>query len=255
MVHVLLVEDEKKTADMLKELIENQSDYLVVHSCDSIESTVEYLKKNQAKLDLLFFDIQLADGQSFEIFQEIEVEVPVIFCTAYDEYVLKAFKNNGIEYLLKPIREKELVEALQKFERLRSSLGKDKASLNAKVQLAFSESRRQQKSFLVRYRDKMIPVAVEDIAFVMLQDEIVYLFNFKGEKFPLFKKMEEMEKALDPEQFFRINRQMMLNRAAIREIAPYFNRKVIIKLPFVLSQNVIVSRLKVTPFMNWVEGT
>ncbi|MEM6346236.1 MAG: LytTR family DNA-binding domain-containing protein [Bacteroidota bacterium] len=255
MVNVLLVEDEKKTADMLKELIENQSDYLVVHHCDSIESTVEYLQKNQEKLDLLFFDIQLADGQSFEIFQEIEVEVPVIFCTAYDEYVLKAFKNNGIEYLLKPIREKELVEALQKFERLRSALGKDKASINAKVQSVISESRRQQKSFLVRYRDKMIPVTVEDIAFVMLQDEIVYLYNFKGEKFPLFKKMEEMEKALDPEQFFRINRQMMLNRAAIREIAPYFNRKVIIKLPFILSQNVIVSRLKVTPFMNWVEGT
>ncbi|MEL7532405.1 MAG: LytTR family DNA-binding domain-containing protein [Bacteroidota bacterium] len=254
MVYVLLVEDEKKTAAMLKELIENQSEYLVVHTCDSIESTVEYLKKNQQKLDLMFLDIQLADGQSFEIFQEIEVEVPVIFCTAYNEYVLKAFKNNGIEYLLKPIREKELGQALKKFERLRASLNKDTSSLNERLSQAFNLEKKFQKSFLVHFRDKMIPIAVDDIAFVMLEDEVVYLFNQKGEKYPIFKKMEEMQKALDDEHFFRINRQMILNRTAIQEIAPYFNRKVIIKLPFSISEKIIVSRLKVTSFMQWVEG-
>lgn len=111
-----------------------------------------------------------------------------------------------------------------------------------------------QRTFLVRFREKMIPVAVDQIAFVMLQDEVVYLFNFNGDKYPVFKKMEEMEQALDSQQYFRINRQMMVNREAIREIEPYFNRKVVISLPFQLPDKVIVSRLKVTPFIDWVEG-
>jgi len=254
MFHVLIVEDERKTAEMLKELVESHPDYLVVHSCDSIKATTAYLHKNQQKLDLMFMDIQLADGESFEIFEEIEVSIPVIFCTAYDEHVLKVFKHNGIEYLLKPIRRQDVARALATFERLRSALTKDLPAMNARLKSAITKESAHQKTFLVHYREKMIPVSVNDVAFVILRSEVVYLFNFKGEKFPVIKKMEEMELALDETQFFRINRQMMVNRDAIREIEPYFNRKLVVSLHFELPEKAIVSRLKVTPFIEWVEG-
>ena len=253
MVHVLIVEDERNTAEMLRELIETREDYLVVRTCDSIEATVSYLEKHQTKLDLIFMDIQLADGESFGIFEEIEVKVPVVFCTAYDEHIMKAFKSNGIDYLLKPVRGSDVDAALRKFEGLRSSLSKD-APANPHSGDSKKPQMSLQRTFLVRFREKMIPVAVDQIAFVMLQDEVVYLFNFNGDKYPVFKKMEEMEQALDSQQYFRINRQMMVNREAIREIEPYFNRKVVISLPFQLPDKVIVSRLKVTPFIDWVEG-
>ncbi|MEM6263661.1 MAG: LytTR family DNA-binding domain-containing protein [Bacteroidota bacterium] len=255
MVHVLVVEDEKRTADMLKELIENQSDYLVVNVCDSIDSTVAYLRKNQQKLDLIFLDIQLADGESFEIFGEVEVTIPVIFCTAYDEHLLKAFQHNGINYLLKPIREQDIDEALSKFERLRSSFSKSPGQTSIQVQELIQDRKPLQKTFLARYRDKMIPVSVNDIGFILLKDEVVYLYTFDGERFPVFKKMEEIAQALDSNQFFRINRQMMVNREAIREIEPYFNRKVVVFLTFELPEKAIVSRLKVSPFMKWIEGS
>ena len=254
MVHVLIVEDERKTADMLRELVESHPDYLVVHTCDSIETATAYLQRNQPKLDLMFLDIHLADGESFEIFAEIEVTVPVIFCTAYDAHVLKAFKHNGIEYLLKPIRAEDMAAALATFERLRSALTKDLPPLGDRVKTAFAQASPPQKTFLVHMRDKMIPVAASEVACVMLHHEVVYLFNFQGERFPIAKKMEEMEQALDDTQFFRINRQMLVNRDAIREMEPYFNRKVVVSLPFAPPEKAIVSRLKVTPFMAWVEG-
>ncbi|MEM0999529.1 MAG: LytTR family DNA-binding domain-containing protein [Bacteroidota bacterium] len=254
MTSVLIVEDEKKTAEMLRTLIENQSDYLVVRICDSIEATTRFLANRQENLDLIFMDIQLADGESFEIFREIEVRVPVIFCTAYDDYLLKAFKTNGIEYLLKPCKEMDIQQALAKFQGLRSAFVGEGKSTNARVEPVIAARQRHQRTFLVHFREKMVPIAAQDVACVQLHEGITYLFNFKGEKYPIFKKIEEMESALDPEQFFRINRQMLVNREAIREIEPYFNRKVVLALDFALPEKAIVSRLKVTPFTEWLQG-
>lgn len=255
MANILIVEDEKKTAEMLKELIEMQPEYLVVNSCDSIESAVSYLEKNQNMLDLLFLDIQLADGESFEIFEETAVNLPVIFCTAYDEYLLKAFKNNGIDYILKPFKEKDILQALAKFEQLKSSLAKNVHQQNARLGEIMAERKQHQKAFLVRFREKMIPIPVRDISLVMLSEGITYLFASRGEKFPIGKTLEEMENALDDQQFFRINRQMLVNREAIREIEPYFNRKVVVSFDFKLPEKAVVSRLKVTPFWEWLEGS
>jgi two-component system, LytTR family, response regulator LytT len=249
-MNILIIEDEKDTAVLLKEFIEQHPHYLVANICDSIEDSVNYLQKNQAKLDLIFMDIQLADGESFEIFEQIEVTIPVVFCTAYDSFTLKAFKNNGIDYILKPVKEHDIEQAIAKIEQL-----KNKFVTNPITQIKdlLSKDQAYQTSFLVRFRDKMYPFLVSDIAFVYLDNGVVYLFNFKGEKHIILKTLDEIENVVSPQQFFRINRQMIINRDAIKEIESYFNRKVVARLSIDTPEKAIVSRLKVPPFLNWVE--
>jgi two-component system, LytTR family, response regulator LytT len=251
-MNILVVEDESKTASLLKEVIENHHDYLVVNICRSVEESVQWLQKNQHKTDLIFMDIQLSDGQSFDIFDQVQVTVPVIFCTAYDEFTLKAFKNNGIEYILKPFREDEIYKALAKVEQLKSSFISWEAA-GRELKGAASQGS-LQGSFLVRHREKMIPVNTADIALAFLEYENLNILTFKGEKHTIFKTIEQFEKAVSSVMFFRVNRQMMVNRSAIKEIEPYFNRKAIVHLVIPSSEKIIVSRLKVTPFLEWVEN-
>ena len=253
MMNVLIIEDENKTAAMLKELIELHHEYLVVNICESIEASVNYLKKNQQKLDLVFMDIQLADGQSFEIFEQIHVNIPVLFCTAYDEFMLKAFKNNGIDYILKPFKEEDIQKALAKVEQLKSIFSLN-TNFNTNIKNLFVKEP-FQTSFLVRYKEKMYPIEVADIAMAYLENEVVYLVNFKGEKHVIFKTLEQFESAVSPQQFYRINRQMLVNRAAIKEIESYFNRKVVVHVKMPFTEKAIVSRLKVTSFLEWVENS
>lgn len=244
MPSVLIVEDEPRTAEMLTELIESKTGYKVTALLDSVDATVNYLKKNQDDLDIIFLDIHLADGESFQVFEETEVQVPVIFCTAYDEYLLKAFKHNGIDYILKPFKKSDIHEALSKFENLKLSFTQtDKKSKDTG----------SKKAFLVHFRGRTIPISIEQIAVLLIDEGITYLFNQKGESFHISKTMDEMEQGLPEEHFFRVNRQMILNRDAILEIVPYFNRKVVVKLNVNIPEQVIVSRLKVTAFMKWLE--
>lgn len=121
-MNVLIIEDELHTAALLREIIEQDGDFIVIKTLESITDAVQYLSKYQQNLDLLFFDIELADGQSFEIFKHIDITVPVVFCTVYDEYTLEAIKNNGIDYILKPFKESEIQNALSKYKRLLSNL-------------------------------------------------------------------------------------------------------------------------------------
>ncbi|MDB4656134.1 LytTR family DNA-binding domain-containing protein [Flavobacteriales bacterium] len=243
MTNVLIVEDEWSTAELLKELIESQKGYQVVETLERVDTAVQYLEANQSKLDIIFLDIHLADGESFHIFDETEVQVPVIFCTAYDQYLMKAFKHNGIEYILKPFRQSDIEEALAKFESLKFRFAPEKEQ---------SQNYKLAQTFLVHYREQTIPVAVDQIALVFINQGITYLFNQKGDSYHISKTMDEMEQALPAEQFYRVNRQMILNRNAVKEVEPYFNRKVIVKLNVDLKEQVVVSRLKVSPFMKWL---
>ncbi|MEM7104457.1 MAG: LytTR family DNA-binding domain-containing protein [Bacteroidota bacterium] len=249
-MNVLIIEDEAHTALLLQETIEQDSDFIVVEKLESIFEAVAYLSKYQNNLDLLFFDIQLADGHSFEIFKHIDIVVPVIFCTAYDEYAMKAIKNNGIDYVLKPIKQQEIHSALQKYKKLFAKV----ESHNSKpVRFQNTAPKSFQKNFLTQYRDKTLIVRVEDIAAFSVQHETVYLHTFDGKKYPLFKKLEYIESVCDADQFFRVNRQMLVNREAVISFEPYFNRKIVLSLKITLEEKPIVSRLKVTPFKAWLE--
>ncbi|WP_163381774.1 LytR/AlgR family response regulator transcription factor [Cyclobacterium sp. SYSU L10401] len=249
-MNALIVEDEAHTASLLQEIIEQDDDFMVIEKLESIAEAVQYLSKYQKNLDILFFDIQLADGKSFEIFKHVDVTVPIVFCTAYDEYTLQAIKNNGIDYVLKPFKEEEIHGALQKYKRLVSSL---KSKNAAPVTMQTQDDKKFQKSFLTQHREKSIIKKVEEIAAFTVEYENVYLYTFEGEKYPIFKKLEYVESVCDPSRFFRINRQLLVNKEAIQSFEPYFNRKIILQLRVQLPEQAVVSRLKVSPFKEWLE--
>lgn len=249
-MNVLIVEDESHTASLLQEIIEQEGEFLVIEKLESIVEAVQYLSKYQKNIDLCFFDIQLADGQSFEIFKHIDVTVPIIFCTAYDEYTLQAIKNNGIEYVLKPFKEEEIHGALQKYKKLIANL---QSKQTPPINFQQEKPKSYQQSFLTHFREKTIVKRVNEVALFTVENEIVYLYTFSGEKFPLLKKMEYIESVCDPNQFYRVNRQMLVNRKSVVSFEPYFNRKIILELSIKLKDQVIVSRLKVSSFKEWLE--
>jgi DNA-binding LytR/AlgR family response regulator len=250
-MNILIIEDEPRTARLLKEFILAVDDaHTVLDICDSVESTVHFLQTTSHRIDLLFMDIQLADGSSFDIFRKAPVNIPVIFCTAYEDHLLEAFKANGIDYILKPFHEKDIEQAFRKLDQIRQSL-LFAPTIPARIEQVLST--RSQSSFLVKFREKMYPVAVRDIAAVALENEIVYLYTFSKEKHAVFRPIDEIEAALDPQTFFRVNRQMILNREAILEMEPFFNRRVIVTLKVPTTDRPLVSRLKVTTFLEWVE--
>lgn len=250
-MNILIVEDEAHTATLLQEIIEQDEDFIVTDKLESIAETVQYLSKYQKNIDLLFFDIQLADGESFEIFKHIDVVVPIIFCTAYDDYSLAAIKNNGIDYILKPFKETEIHQALDKYKKLITNI---QAKPLSPTNFHSAKTKPYQQSFLTQYREKTIIKRVTEVALFNVENETVYLYSFSGEKFPLFKKLEYIESVCDPHQFFRVNRQMLVNRKAILAFEPYFNRKIVLQLSVKLVDQIIVSRLKVMPFKEWLES-
>ncbi|MBX7240515.1 MAG: LytTR family DNA-binding domain-containing protein [Bacteroidia bacterium] len=250
-MNILIIEDEIKTARFLKELLEEHEDCIVVGICESITEGIAYLNKNQAKLDLIFSDIQLSDGNVFALFQAIRITKPVVFCTAYNQYFLDAFKNNGIDYILKPFEQKDIDDTLQKVRSLRMAF--NTANINYELLHLPVTQKHYQTSFIVQFREKMIPVLVSDIALFFLENERVYVLRKNGEQSLVFKTLDEVEQSTDPVQFFRINRQMIVNRTAIKEIEPYFNRKVTVNLSPKFSEKLVVSRLKVSAFKQWIE--
>lgn len=246
-MNVLIVEDELHTANLLKEIIEESGDFLVVKIVESIVDAVDYLVKHQQNLHLLFFDIELSDGLSFEIFNHVDIITPVIFCTAYDEYAMKAIKNNGIDYILKPFRNEEINSALEKYKTLQ-------ANLKSKTIIDFNKPTPSfQQNFLSQFKDKTVVFKVDEIACFSIQNEVTYLHSFNGRKSPVFKKIEYIESVCDPKLFFRINRQMLVNRVAITSYQPYFNRKIILDISVKVEEKPIVSRLKVSEFKKWLE--
>ncbi|MEL6142193.1 MAG: response regulator transcription factor, partial [Bacteroidota bacterium] len=159
-------------------------------------------------------------------------------------------KNNGIDYILKPFKEEEIQGALGKFKKLITNLQSKKLP---PIYFQASKAKSFQQNFLTQYREKTIIKRVEEVALFTVEFETVYLYTFSGEKYPLFKKMEYLESVCDPDQFFRINRQILVNRTAIIAFEPYFNRKIILQLSVKLKEEPIVSRLKVAPFKSWLE--
>ncbi len=250
---ILIVEDEPQTASVLQEIIlQIKPDAQIQGIAESVEQSVQLLS-NEANLpDLIFMDIQLADGLSFEIFPRVKVKCPVVFCTAYDQYTLQAFKTNGIEYILKPIKEDDIAAAFLKLESLKQAIAPELSILNM-VKNALQSKSSYKTSILVRFKESYIPVSVSNIALFLVDTEIVYAYTFDNQKYALFKPMSDVESEVDPHQFYRISRQALINRTAIKEIQPYFNRKVVIKTQLKVNESLVVSRLKVSDFMSWVE--
>lgn len=247
----IIVEDEPLNAVHLKTLLHKTAPEIeVVEMLDSVKATVNYLKQ-KPNLDLLFLDIHLADGNSFEIFQLIEVIQPVIFTTAYDEYAIKAFKVNSIDYLLKPIGLSDLKTAINKFKLQYSA---QQASKQVQHHQLFEVLSKTQKSrFIVKMGDHLNSIKIEDIAYFNAEDGIVILVSKEGKRFAIDYTMDALESIVNNDLFFRVNRKMILNIDQILQVQSYFNGRLKIKLKIATQEDCIVSRERVNDFKKWLD--
>jgi DNA-binding LytR/AlgR family response regulator len=247
-MRVLIIEDERKAAQELKTLLSGlRPGWSIVGMLPSAAETIGWLNHNKTP-DLIFSDIQLADAVCFNIFETVDVKCPIIFCTAYDEYAIKAFETNGIDYLLKPIDKRRLEHSLQKLDSLRSVLNIDFRRLFENTLPAVP------KSILVYQKEKIIPVAYSDIAFFYYGQGQVTIRLMDGTAYPLSQGIDEMESSTDPRQFYRANRQFVINRNAIRDIEKFFARKLIVKMTLDAPETIIVSKAKASDFLGWLEN-
>lgn len=249
MRRVIIVEDETAAAVNLRSMLQNiDPETVVVDTLESVEEAVAYFS-NSVEADVVFMDIHLADGDSFRIFDSVDINIPIIFTTAYDEYALQAFKVNSIDYLLKPFKEEELRRALDKLERLTAA---ERSAAERKVrEVAAAES---LNTLLVRYKDKIIPVAMADVAFFYTFAERVTLTTLTGESYPVDKTLEALSQQLTTEEFFRANRQFIVSRRAVKDIAVWFGSRLALNLTLETPERIIISKARVPEFKQWLQS-
>ena len=250
---ILIIEDEELAVKKLqKTLAAVDVTAEVVGIADSIKSSVEWLSANPAP-DLILMDIELADGQSFEIFNLIDIKCPVIFTTSYDEYALKAFKVNSVDYLLKPIQNDELQAALEKFKKL-SPVYKTDASLEKIVKELQQklQPKEYRKRFLVKYSAKLVSIEVKDICYFYSDGRLNFFKTADNKRYAVDYTMDELEEMLEPEYFFRISRAFYVSPGCITKIEDYFGNRLVLFLSPPVDKEAIVSREKVTDFKKWM---
>jgi len=248
---IVIIEDEKLTADDLAETIGKViPGARITAILSSVKKAISWFQKNEQP-DLIFSDIQLGDGLSFEIFKSVSTNVPVIFCTAYDEYALKAFNANGIAYILKPFDQSTITAALNKYSNLKNKFSENAINLDKIIQLFDANKSQANGSVLVYHKDKILPILFDNIAIFYIENEITHLLTFAQKSFIINKTIEEIEK-ITPDNFFRVNRQFLVNRKAIKEASRYFSRKLSLTLTIPFQKTITVSKLKVPDFLNWL---
>lgn len=248
---VIIIEDEQPALKRLQRLIESiRPEARICAHADSVEDAIEVIAANQ-DADIIFMDIQLADGLSFDIFSRLEVRPPVVFTTAFDHYAIKAFKVNSIEYLLKPIEEAELIEAFAKYDRLQQ---RTKQLDYSEILHAIREKRDDyKKRFLVKTAGRLTFVNVQDVAYFFSEEGNSFLVTQNNDRFLLESILEEVETSLDPTAFFRINRKMIVSLASIKRIDPHFNNRYALELQPTFEEEAIVSRQRSAEFRLWLD--
>jgi two-component system, LytTR family, response regulator LytT len=252
-MRIVIIEDEKLTAANLAETIATVVPGAQVEAIlSSVKSALSWFQLHE-KPDLIFSDIQLGDGLCFDIFKTISVHAPVIFCTAYDEYALKAFEANGIDYILKPFDKSSIEEAFKKYNALKNSFSGSIANLDQIIQFIENKRKQTAASVLVYKQDKIIPVRFEEIALFFVDNEITRLITFDHKTYSINKTMENVE-VISPDTFFRVNRQFLIQFRAIKEASQYFGRKLSLSLTIPFPETITVSKNKVPDFLSWLSG-
>ncbi len=253
-MEIVLIEDEKLTAkDLATTILSVEPDTQIIASLGSVKEAINYFKKD-IHVDLIFSDIQLGDGLSFEVFKEVHVNAPVIFCTAYDEYALNAFKTNGIDYILKPFNSKTIEEAFSKYRNLRKSLIDNTLQYDNIAKILVNNISGQKTSLLVHYQDKILPVRIDDIAVFYLKYEVTHFLTFDRRSLSIEKNLEELEQIIG-NSFFRVNRQCLVNRKAIAHASRYFSRKLSLNLVLPFKEPITISKEKTPQFLEWLSGS
>lgn len=254
---VVIIEDEKPAVEKLEQMLLRYDPEIEVLQClASVEQSVNWLSDPANHADLLFMDIMLTDGMSFDIFEQIEVSIPIIFITAYNEFAIQAFKVNSIDYLLKPLNYNDLYRSLEKMKVLRENLpaSTERIQYHELNRMLMQMSKSYKTRFMVKVGDHIRSVKSENVALFWAEGRTVYMVTNKQKRYIIDFKLESLESSLDPDQFFRPNRSFIVNINAISDVVVYSNSRLKIELNFDFEKEIIVSREKVNQLKEWFEG-
>jgi DNA-binding LytR/AlgR family response regulator len=250
-MRVIIIEDETPAANRLAKMLQSTDDEIeVVKKLDSVEASVNYLKSAE-NIDLIFMDIQLADGLSFDIFQQTEIKSPVIFTTAFDQYTLKAFKVNSVDYLLKPIDENELQEAVKKYKKLYRNNEQNLTEKIRKLMLEMNTTRFKER-LLIKRGQQLSYLKTDDTAYCYADGKLCYAVDFSNVKYLLECNLSQLEEQLQPGKFYRINRHLLINIEAISKVHTWLGGRLKIELSLPITADTIVSRERVNGFKEWL---
>jgi len=253
MKRILLIEDEHLAAKRLSKMLHHLDKQIdIIDTLDAVEDAVAWFK-NYDEPDLLFCDIQLADGLSFSIFEQVKINCPIIFTTAYDQYAIKAFQVNSIDYLLKPIEPEALERAWQKFQSLQSNTTNDLARLVASFAQA-NQQKSYKERFLIKSGDQYKYLTVNEVAYFVSEDGMTFFIDKTGKRYIVDDKLDALETTLNPRHFFRINRKFIVHEECVSKISSYFNSRLILELSPVSKDEVIVARERVGGFKDWLSA-
>lgn len=251
-MNILIIEDEEPSAKRLKKMVmELAPGAIIPENIVSVASGIEWFKQNPQP-DLIFSDIQLSDGLSFEIFKHVDVHCPVIFITAYDQYAIEAFKVNSIDYLLKPIKQEDLYTAFNKFKKLNSTDKKQPLDINKILETVNASKTGFKTRFIVRYGEHIKTVKIEECAYFYTEDKINFLVTAEGRRYTIDYNLDNLEGLLDPKTFFRINRQYIISINSIKEMFSYTKSRVLVKLNPPSKHETIVSTERSGDFKSWL---
>ncbi len=248
----LIIEDETAAAVNLRALLNEVDPSIeIIEVLESISECVDYLQSNPMP-ELIFMDIHLADGESFRIFNHVDITCPIIFTTAYDQYALEAFKVNSIDYLLKPISPDDLRRAMDKLHRLSAP---ERSSMIERTSAMVAEQHQaQQNIFLVQVRDRIRPLNAEEVAFFYTADERVTAHTFAGEVLTIDRTLEALSNSLPEADFYRANRQFIISRKALNDISVWFGSRLALNLSVSTPERIVISKARVPRFKKWLTG-
>ncbi|HEY4290898.1 MAG TPA: LytTR family DNA-binding domain-containing protein [Puia sp.] len=252
-MNIIIIEDELKTAQSLENIIRDvRPGSEITGRYQSIESSVKALLEG-VQPDLIFMDVQLADGLCFEIFKAVMVKCPVVFCTAYDEYSLEAFKSNGVDYVLKPFSKSDIGEAFKKVDELKNFFQQKVVPELGDLLAKLGAPPAGKNSFLVFKHQKYTTVPTENIAFFYIHNGLTSIVSFDKQRFDLSQSLDQIESLVSAKQFFRVNRQYLVNFKGIKQVEPYFLRKLLVTLTVETPEKLLVNKEKSHGFLSWME--
>tara|TARA_R110000796_G_scaffold67449_6_gene154895 strand:+ start:35394 stop:36164 length:771 start_codon:yes stop_codon:yes gene_type:complete len=253
-INIAIIEDEPAIARNLEFIIsELDNSITVLKKLASVKESVDWLEKNSQKCDLLLMDIRLEDGLSFEIFNSIPPTVPVIFITAFDNYAIDAFKVNGIDYILKPFEESDIEKALTKFQLSRNTnVNQNKIEMLLE-HFEKSDKKSFKEAYLVHFQNKLIPISVASIQWFYTEQEVVYAMTNEGKKYVIDTILDKICEEIPSKQFFRANRQYIVQKTAILDVDFYFNGRLIVNVSPKPLEKIIISKAKASEFKKWLD--
>ncbi len=254
-MRVIIIEDETLTAeDLAGILLKLPHGISIEKILSSVKEAIQYLQ-TAPELDLIFCDIQLGDGHSFEIFKQVPTKVPVIFCTAYNEYALEAFSNNGIGYVLKPFTKKSIKDAVDKFNSLKNSINKNETDFTGLLSTiqSYQSNSNKPASILVNWKEKIIPIKINDIALFSIEYKTTRLITKDNQDYTINYTLDELEQMCG-KGFYRANRQYLINKEAIGEVSHYTARKLFVKLNIKGDHDITIAKIKVPEFLSWLKA-